>query len=136
MGSSGAFIFLLSMVANVLIGCHGQFKIIGLLSDKEVANPPIGHQTNAQPRTFSDISEAAEAAEQSAMENNLIKVHLMDSDAAAIKNVDLALGDANSNGSIESSSTTEVAIAEVTSTVPIVTTEAESEFEINILLFS
>lgn len=131
MASSCGRTLVMLIVANVLIGCHGQFKIVGLLSDEAIANPSAGHQTNAQPRTFSDISAAEVAAKLSAEENNLIKVHVMDPEEPAVQSDDLVLVDNSSDGQIESSSTTEVVVpvVKVSPTVPAVTSEAESELQ-------
>lgn len=70
--------FIASIVATVLIECQGQFRIVGLLNEDSGANLTMAHQTNAQPRGFSDILEAEVAARESSVQANMIKVHLMD----------------------------------------------------------
>lgn len=77
MPNSGIWL-ITSIVAAILIECQGQFRIVGLLNEDSGANLTMAHQTNAQPRGFSDILEAEVAAKESSVQANMIKVHLMD----------------------------------------------------------
>lgn len=77
MPNSGIWL-ITSIVVTILIECQGQFRIVGLLNEDSGANLTIAHQTNAQPRGFSDILEAEVAAKESSVQANMIKVHLMD----------------------------------------------------------
>lgn len=74
-----AELLLMGIAASVLVGCQGQFKIIGLLNEEDDgANVSLTHQTNAQPRSLSAIAEAETAARESSQQNAIPKIEVID----------------------------------------------------------
>lgn len=69
------------IVVLLAFGCNGQFRIVGLLNERQLKNAslasPSFHRTNAQGRGFSVIDSAKHA---SLRPNNVIRVHIIDDD--------------------------------------------------------
>lgn len=73
------------MASVMIIGCHGQFRIVGLLDEpKNGIDASHMHQTNAQSRAISDnVNEPSRVNSE-----KLIKVHVMDPAEIDGQNID------------------------------------------------
>lgn len=90
---SGLQAALMLGVTLLAVGCHAQFRIVGVLNESQLkasVNTTVAtvHRTNAQGRGFSVVDGTKRTALRP---NNIIRVHIIDDDADSVFPKDGAL---------------------------------------------